>query len=400
VAAYMMLDGNSAAVQAIKMAKVKVISAYPITPQSSISEELSRLVRDGSLDAKYLRVESEHTAISAAIGAQLTGVRAATATSSVGLALMHEVLNVASGCRVPIVMPVVNRALASPWSLWCDHQDTMAERDSGWLQLYCENVQEVFDFVTMGYKIAEHEDVLTPIMICLDGFFLSHSMQKVLIPKQNEVDEFIGDYVKKNTYLDPLNPMVINNLTSPEEFTEMRYQQKDGFDNAAKVMDKVFLEFEKKFGRVHRAVEGYKLEDAEAVIVTLGSMSGTAKQVVNMLRNQGKKVGALKIVSFRPFRSDLVNEMLKGIKRIAVFDRTAGLGSQGAPLWHEVCNALEESNAVVKSYIGGLGGRDISLETVLNVFDDIMNNDSKNKSPVWIDLKDNAMDIRQVKKDA
>ena len=400
MAAYMMLDGNSAAVQAIKMAKVKVISAYPITPQSSISEELSRLVRDGSLDAKYLRVESEHTAISAAIGAQLTGVRAATATSSVGLALMHEVLNVASGCRVPIVMPVVNRALASPWSLWCDHQDTMAERDSGWLQLYCENVQEVFDFVTMGYKIAEHEDVLTPIMICLDGFFLSHSMQKVLIPKQNEVDEFIGDYVKKNTYLDPLNPMVINNLTSPEEFTEMRYQQKDGFDNAAKVMDKVFLEFEKKFGRVHRAVEGYKLEDAEAVIVTLGSMSGTAKQVVNMLRNQGKKVGALKIVSFRPFRSDLVNEMLKGIKRIAVFDRTAGLGSQGAPLWHEVCNALEESNAVVKSYIGGLGGRDISLETVLNVFDDIMNNDSKNKSPVWIDLKDNAMDIRQVDKDA
>lgn len=400
MAAYMMLDGNSAAVQAIKMAKVKVISAYPITPQSSISEELSRLVRDGSLDAKYLRVESEHTAISAAIGAQLTGVRAATATSSVGLALMHEVLNVASGCRVPIVMPVVNRALASPWSLWCDHQDTMAERDSGWLQLYCENVQEVFDFVTMGYKIAEHEDVLTPIMICLDGFFLSHSMQKVLIPKQNEVDEFIGDYVKKNTYLDPLNPMVINNLTSPEEFTEMRYQQKDGFDNAAKVMDKVFLEFEKKFGRVHRAVEGYKLEDAEAVIVTLGSMSGTAKQVVNMLRNQGKKVGALKIVSFRPFRSDLVNEMLKGIKRIAVFDRTAGLGSQGAPLWHEVCNALEESNAVVKSYIGGLGGRDISLETVLNVFDDIMDNGSKNKSPVWIDLKDNAMDIRQVKKDA
>lgn len=400
MAAYMMLDGNSAAVQAIKMARVKVISAYPITPQSSISEELSRLVRDGSLDAKYLRVESEHTAISAAIGAQLTGVRAATATSSVGLALMHEVLNVASGCRVPIVMPVVNRALASPWSLWCDHQDTMAERDSGWLQLYCENVQEVFDFVTMGYKIAEHEDVLTPIMICLDGFFLSHSMQKVLIPEQNEVDEFIGDYVKKNTYLDPLNPMVINNLTSPEEFTEMRYQQKDGFDNAAKVMDKVFLEFEKKFGRVHRAVEGYKLEDAEAVIVTLGSMSGTAKQVVNMLRNQGKKVGALKIVSFRPFRSDLVNEMLKGIKRIAVFDRTAGLGSQGAPLWHEVCNALEESNAVVKSYIGGLGGRDISLETVLNVFDDIMDNGSKNKSPVWIDLKDNAMDIRQVDKDA
>lgn len=396
----MMLDGNAAAVQAIKMAKVKVISAYPITPQSSISEELSDMVQNGSIDAKYLRVESEHTAISAAIGAQLTGVRAATATSSVGLALMHEVLNVASGCRVPIVMPVVNRALASPWSLWCDHQDTMAERDSGWMQFYCENVQEVFDFTTIGYRLAEHEDVLTPIMICLDGFFLSHSMQKVLIPKQSEVDEFLGDYVKKNTYLDPLNPMVINNLTSPDEFTEMRYQQKNGFDNAVKVMDKVFLEFEKKFGRAHRAIEGYKLEDAEAVIVTLGSMSGTVKQVVNILRNQGKKVGSLKIVSFRPFRNDLINEMLKGKKRIAVLDRTAGLGSQGAPLWHEVRNALEEPNAVVKSYIGGLGGRDISIQTVLNVFADVMDNSSKNESPVWIDVKDNAMDIRQVDKDA
>jgi pyruvate ferredoxin oxidoreductase alpha subunit len=396
MAKYMMLDGNAAAVQAIKMARVKVISAYPITPQSSIAEKLSDLVQDGSLDARYLRVESEHTAMSAAIGAQLTGVRAATATSSVGLALMHEVLNVASGCRVPIVMPVVNRALVAPWSLWCDHQDTMAERDSGWLQFYCENVQDVFDYVIMGYKIAEHEDVLTPIMICLDGFFLSHSMQKVLVPKQNEVDEFIGDYARKNAYLDPTDPIIINNLTPSDEFTEMRYQQKVGFDNASKVMDKVFLEFKEKFGRTHRAVEGYKLEDAEAVIVTLGSISGTAKQVVNELRNEGKKVGVLKIVSFRPFRNHLVNEMLKGIKRIAVFDRTAGLGSQGAPLWHEVKNSLEKSDAIVKSYIGGLGGRDVSEETIRKVFMDIMDDDSKNESLVWIDLKENAMDIRQV----
>lgn len=397
---YMMLDGNEAAVQAIKMAKVKVISAYPITPQSSIAEKLSDLVSEGILKAKYLRVESEHSAMSAAIGAQLTGVRAATATSSVGLALMHEVLNVASGCRVPIVMPVVNRALVSPWSLWCDHQDSMAERDSGWLQFYCENVQEVFDFITAGYRIAEHEEVLTPMMVCLDGFFLSHSMQKVQVPEQSEVDEFIGDYVARNAYLDPENPIIINNLTSPDEFTEMRYQQKAGFENAARVTDEVFAEFEKKFGRAHRAVEGYRLEDAEAVIVCMGSMAGTVKHVVNTLRSDGKKVGALKIVSFRPFRHNLVAEMLKGIKRIAVIDRTAGLGSQGAPLWHEVSSALGRSGSdvIVKDYIAGLGGRDVSTDSVKKVFEDIMNDSSQNSSPVWIDVKENAMDIRQVNK--
>lgn len=392
----MMLDGNAASVEAIKMARVKIVSAYPITPQSSIAEKLSDLVQDGSLDAKYLRVESEHTAISVAIGAQLTGVRAATATSSVGLALMHEVLNVASGCRVPLVMPVVNRALVSPWSLWCDHQDSMAEKDSGWMQFYCENVQDVFDYIIIGYKIAEHEDVLTPIMVCLDGFFLSHSMQKVLIPEQKEIDEFIGDYIRKNVYLDPKNPVIINNLTSSEEFTEMKYQQKIGFDNASKVSDEVFIEFEKKFNRVHRAVEGYKLEDAEAVIVALGSISGTAKHVARELREKGSKVGVLKIVSFRPFRNDLVKEMLKGIKRVAVFDRTAGLGSQGGPLWHEIKNALGNTDTIVKNYIGGLGGRDVSEDTIINIFNDIMEDGSKRESPVWIDLKENPMDIRQV----
>lgn len=395
---YMMLDGNAAAVEAIKMARVKVISAYPITPQSSIAEKLSELVRDGNLKAKYLRVESEHTAIAAAIGAQLTGVRAVTATSSVGLALMHELLNVASGCRVPIVMPVVNRALVAPWSLWCDHQDTMAERDSGWLQFYCENVRDIFDYTIMGYKIAEHKDVLTPIMICFDGFFLSHSMQKVLIPDQKEIDRFIGAYIKKNVYLDPSEPIIINNLTPPEEFTEMRFQQKVGFDNSARVMDEVFLEFEERFGICHRAVQGYGLEEAEAAIVSLGSLTGTAKHVVNQLRNKGKKVGVLKIVSFRPFRNDLVKKMLQGIKRVAVFDRTAGLGSQGGPLWHEVKSSLGNSDTIVKNYIGGLGGRDVNEDTIKTIFEDIMCEDSHNNLPVWIDLKDNAMDIRQVYK--
>lgn len=394
-----MLDGNAASVEAIKSANVKVISAYPITPQSSIAELLSDAVADGSLDAKYLRVESEHTAMSAAIGAQLTGVRAATATSSVGLALMHEILNVASGCRVPIVMPVVNRALASPWSLWCDHQDTMAVKESGWLQLYAENCQDIYDLLLLAYKIAEHEEVLTPAMVCLDGFFLSHSMQKIQVENQDAIDEFIGDYKTPNTYLDPRDPMIINNLTPSDEFGEMKYQQKVGFDKAAEIMDQAFVEFEEKFGRKHRAVEGYMLEDAEYAIVTMGSMSGTAKHVVNLLREEGIKAGVLKIVSFRPFRAEMVKDFLKDVKKIAVLDRSAGLGAHGAPVWQEVTTALLDcKDQLIKSYIGGLGGRDISIETIRNVFDDLMNGEDEFKGSIWIDVKENAMNIRQVLK--
>jgi len=299
-----MLDGNGAAVEAMKLARVGVIAAYPITPQSSIAEKLSELVANGELKAKYIRVESEHTAMSAAIGAQLTGVRAATATASVGLALMHEVLGVASGCRVPIVMPVVNRALVSPWSLWCDHQDSMAERDSGWMQFYVENVQEIIDLQIMAYKVSEDKEVLLPTMICLDGFFLSHSMQKIDTPNQNLVDEFLPSYRSLNSYLDTKDPMFINNLTSPEEFTEMRFQQKVAFDNALRVIPEVQEEFYETFGRKLYMVEKYRLDDADVILVTIGSMSGTAKHVVNTMRDEGIGVGILRIVSFRPFPYD------------------------------------------------------------------------------------------------
>jgi pyruvate ferredoxin oxidoreductase alpha subunit len=288
-----MLDGNGAAAEALKLARVDVVSAYPITPQSPIAEKLSQYAADGTMNTRYIRIESEHSALSCAIGAQLTGVRAATATSSVGLALMHEVLGVASGCRVPIVMPVVNRALVSPWSLWCDHQDSMAERDTGWLQFYAENVQEVLDLLIMAYKVAEHEHVLLPAMVCLDGFFLSHSVQPVDVPEQKTVDEFLPKYKSKNLYLDPLNPMFINNLTAPEDFSEIRFQQKVAFDNALKEIPEVQEEFFTTFGRRLEMVEDYKSEDAEIVLVTMGSMSGTAKHVVNTMRKAGHRVGVI-----------------------------------------------------------------------------------------------------------
>lgn len=397
---YKMLDGNAAAVEAIKLAKVGVVSSYPITPQSPIAEGLSKLVKDGELEAKYIRVESEHSAMSAAIGAQLSGVRTGTATASVGLALMHEVLGVASGCRVPIVMPVVNRALVSPWSLWCDHQDTMAERDTGWLQFYCENVQDVLDLMIMAYKVAEHEEVLLPAMVCLDGFFLSHSVQKVKCPDQDTVDKFLGEYVAKNAYLDTKDPMFINDLVSPNEFTEMRYQQKIGFENALRIIPEIQKEFYEIFGRKLSLIEEYRTEDADVVLVTLGSMSGTAKHVVNELREEGVKVGVLKIVSFRPFPGELIKEALKDKKVVGVLDRSAGLGAEGGPVWLEVRAALKDEDTDVRSYIGGLGGRDIEEANIEKIFKELLEiyRGERKENTSWIDVKENPMDIRQVTK--
>ena len=397
MAHYKMLDGNAAAVEAMKMARVQVISAYPITPQSSISEKLSEIVDSGELPARYIRVESEHSAMSCAIGAQLTGVRAATATASNGLALMHEVVCVASGCRVPIVMPIVNRSIASPWSLWCDHQDSMAERDSGWLQFYCENVQDVYDTMLCAYRIAEDARVQTPIMVCLDGFFLSHSMQKVSLPEAAEVDAFLGPYVPKNYVLDPQNPVIIDNLTSPGEVTEMKYQQALSFEASKAVMAEVFAEYEARFGRRKAAVEGYRTEDAEAVIVTLGSMSGTAKFVVDTLRARGQKVGAAKITCFRPFPVEMLREVIGGAPKVAVLDRTNGFGAQGTPVWLEVKSALA-GDRQIKGYIAGLAGRDIHTGTIENVFADILaETGTVFDAPVWIDCRtEDAMNVRQV----
>ncbi|MCR4429634.1 MAG: pyruvate ferredoxin oxidoreductase [Tepidanaerobacteraceae bacterium] len=397
---YKMLDGNGAAVEAMKLARVKVVSAYPITPQSSIAEKLSELVAKGELDAEYIRVESEHTAMSAAAAAQLTGVRAATATSSVGLALMSEVVGLAAGCRVPIVMPVVNRALVAPWSLWCDHSDAMSVRDSGWLQFYCQNVQDVLDLMIMAYKIAEHEKVLLPAMVCLDGFFLSHSMQKVEVYDQKLVDQFIGEYIPKNTYLNTEDPMFICDLTPPEDFTELKYQQKVAMDNAVDVIAEVQDEFYRIFGRKSSIIEEYMTEDADAVLVALGSMSGTAKHVANEMRKRGLRVGVLKIVVYRPFPFKQIREALKAKKVVGVFDRSAGLGAQGGPVWTEVCAALRGLDIDIRGYVGGLGGRDVPETTIEKIFNELLDiyKGKRILHTNWIDVKDNAMEIREVLK--
>ena len=395
---YKMLDGNNTAVEAMKLAKVKVIAAYPITPQSTISERLSDVVADGVLDAKYIRVESEHSAMSATVAAQLTGVRAATATASNGLALMHEVLTMASGNRQPIVMPVVNRAVASPWSLWCEHGDTMSQRDLGWLQIYCQSGQEVLDLMMLAYRVAEDSRVLLPAMVCLDGFFLSHSMQKIDVPTQEEADAYIGEYVPKNLRLDPKDPMFVCDLTASDEYTEMKFQQAVAMADALGVIEEAAAEFEKLFGRKLSIAEGYRTEDAEAVLVALGSMCGTAKCVVDSLREKGEKVGLLKLSVFRPFPSEIIRNILRGKKAVGVFDRSSGLGSDGGPLWNEVRSAMMGGSADVVSFIGGLGGRDVSTMTLERLYGQLLaiahgNEDGYTQ---WIDVRDDAMQLREV----
>lgn len=395
---YKMLDGNCTAVEAMKMAGVKVIAAYPITPQSIMSERLSELVEDGTLRAQYIRVESEHSAISAVIAAQLTGVRAATATSSNGLALMHEVLSMASGNRQPIVMPVVNRAVASPWSLWCEHGDTMSQRDLGWLQFYCENCQEVFDFMMLAYRVCEDERVLLPSMVCLDGFFLSHSMQKIDVPTQQQVDHFIGEYEQNNLKLDPKDPMFVCDLTTSDEYTEMKFQQTVAMRDALEVIEQAQQQFEQEFGRKLSLAEGYHTQDADVVLVALGSMCGTAKYVVDELRRMGKKAGLLKLSVFRPFPAQIIRQLLADKKVVGVFDRSSGLGSEGGPLMNEIKSALYGSDTTILSFIGGLGGRDVSpmtLHTIYNQLFDVKHG-SLDSYTQWIDVRSDAMQMREV----
>ncbi|SHO48166.1 pyruvate ferredoxin oxidoreductase [Desulfopila aestuarii] len=391
-----MLEGNFAAAEAMRLARIGVVSAYPITPQSPIAEVLSEYTGDGRLDAKYIRVESEHTAMSVAIGAQLTGVRTGTATSSVGLALMFEMLGVAAGLRLPIVMPVVNRALVSPWSLWCDHQDSMAARDTGWMQLYAEDCQDVLDLCLIAYRAAENGDVLVPTMVCMDGFFLSHMSQAVYVPSQQDVDDFLPPYQAKNLKLDIADPMFVNNLIPPTEFMEMRYQQHTGFSNALPVLNTAMKEFETQFGRSHSPIEPYCCDDAEAILISLGSMSGSVKEMVDQYRAQGKKVGNLKIVSFRPFpEEDLVAAIPRGA-RVGVLDRSMSMGAPAGPVCNDVRSAISNQglNVRIQGFVVGLGGRDVRPVAITSAFDRLLAG-QYDKDVQWLDMSDNAMTLRQ-----
>ena len=376
------ISANKAIAEAVKLAKPKVIPVYPITPQTSISEYLAQFVADGDLRAEYIRVESEHSAISAAVGASGTGVRVFTATSSQGLALMHEILFAAAGLRNPIVMANANRALSAPLSIWNDQQDSISQRDTGWMQFYAENAQEALDLVLQAYRISENNEVLLPSMVCVDGFILTHTVEPVDIPLQDTVDKFLIPYQPKHAYLDPEDPMSLGTFTDPNYYMEARYDMEVAMEGSKKVIRDVHKEFTEVFGREYDLVEEYMCDDAEIILVAMGSICGTIKTVTDSLRTQGEKIGLLKVIAFRQFPKDEIQKSIKNADKIAVLDKNISFGIGGV-LYNEI-KAKIDVNA--SGFIIGLGGRDVSPDDIKTIVNETRNSNSDDKIN-WIGLK-------------
>ncbi|NJE11335.1 pyruvate synthase subunit PorA [Thermococcus sp. MAR1] len=357
------MKANEAAAWAAKLAKPKVIAAFPITPSTLVPEKISEFVADGELDAEFIKVESEHSAISACVGASAAGVRVFTATASQGLALMHEILFIAAGMRLPIVIAVGNRSLSAPINIWNDWQDTISERDTGWMQFYAENNQEALDLILIAYKVAENEKVLLPAMVGFDAFILTHTVEPVEIPDQEVVDEFLGEYEPKYAYLDPARPITQGTLAFPAHYMEARYTVWEANENAKKVIDEVFAEFEKKFGRKYQKIEEYRTDDAEIIFVTMGSLAGTVKEYVDHLREKGIKAGAAKMTVYRPFPTEEVRALAKKAKVIALLEKNVTFSIGGA-LFQDFSRALinESEKPKIVDFILGLGGRDVTFK--------------------------------------
>ena len=365
------LTGNSAIALAMKQVNPDVFPAYPITPSTTVVEEFSSYVADGAVDSELMAVESEHSAMSAAIGAAAAGARVMTATASQGLALMWEMLYIASGMRLPIVLCDVNRALSSPINIHCDHSDTMGARDSGWIQLYSETVQEAYDNLIMAVRIAEHPDVLLPTMVMLDGFITSHAIENVSLIDDADVRKFVGTYKPVNSLLDTDNPITLGSIALQDAYMEFKYQQSQAMSRAKGAVSEVSAEFAREFGREYGLVDTYRLEDADAAIVILNSAAGTTKVAVDQLRSQGKKVGVLRPRLFRPLPHAEIAEALKGVKAVAVLDRADSMNDFGGPLFTDIRSSLYglDSRPTIFNRIYGLGGRDYTIEDALGVFD-------------------------------
>ena len=365
------LEVSLAVSEAAKLARPDVIAAYPITPQTHIVEELSQMVADGDLDAEYIMVESEHSAMSACCGAAATGARTFTATASQGLALMHEILFVASGLRLPIVMVVANRALSAPLSIWGDHSDVMSERDAGWIQLFAETGQEAFDLTVMAFKIAEDKRVLLPVEVNIDGFTLSHVVEPIEIESQADIDAFLPTY-EPQVILDPEKPVTIGPVGFPELYTEIKKQQNEALIGSYPVILEVWDEFTQKFGRTYRPVESYRTEGAEVLLNMAGAISGTARVAIDTMRDEGRKVGMIRTRLWRPYPFDDIRAAVKGVKAVAVVDRALSFGGPGGPMCSELRSALYplDEKPVVTGYVAGLGGRDVTIENFYEMVED------------------------------
>ncbi len=379
------LNGDEAVAYAVKQSDVDVVAAYPITPQTIIVEKYSEYVANGEVGTEFVCTESEHSAMAACIAAAATGARTFTASASAGLALMHEMLFVASGSRVPIVMAIANRALSSPLNINGDQSDSVAQRDSGWIQLYVENAQEAYDTIIQAFRIAEHLNISLPVMVCLDGFIVSHTLENVDALSDEDAKAFVGErqlpYVLTHEgktvpfKLDPDNPMTMGSNASPNYYFEFKRQQEDAMKNALPVIQQINDEYAKLSGRSYGngLIENYMLDDAEVAVVCVGSTAGTAKTVVDDLRREGIKAGLLRLRTFRPFPTAEIQQTLSKIGAVGVMDKSLSFGGDGGALFMEIRHALYDmpTRPLLVDYVYGLGGRDTNNQVIRKIFDEL-----------------------------
>jgi len=365
------LSGNEAVAIAMRQINPDVVAAFPITPSTEVPQYFSRFVANGQVNTEFVPVESEHSAISACIGSQAAGARTMTATSSCGLALMHEILYIASSSRLPITISVVNRALSGPININADHSDSMGARDAGWIQLYSENNQEAYDNLIQMVRINEHVDVQLPGMVCQDGFITSHAVENIELLEDDIVKNFVGDYEPEHYLLNPEEPIAIGPYDTSAYYIEHKRQQAEAVKHAKRVVMEVAKEFQGVAGRSYGYFEEYKLDDAEVAVVVMGSAAGTAKETVDRLRQQGIKAGVLKIRLYRPFPGQEIAKALSHLKAVAVMDRAESFSNMGGPVFAETKAAMYdlESRPKMIDYIYGLGGRDVRVESIMTVFD-------------------------------
>ncbi len=362
------ITGNHAVAIGAKLCRAEVVPAYPITPQTLIIEHIADFVNDGEMDAKFLTMESEHSVMSAAAAASAAGARVFTATSSQGLAFMYEMLYATAPLRLPVVMVNANRTLTSPPGIWCEYNDSMGVRDSGWLQVYVEDNQEALDMVIQSYRIAEDKRVLLPIMPCLDGFVLTHTVEPVEVPQQEDVDSFLPPYTPDIT-LDPARPAMIGTFMPAEYIMEMRRQTVEAVESAKKVIVEINNEFAKSFGRDYGGlIDTYRMEDAEAALITIGTVTSTSREVVDELRREGKKVGLVKLRFFRPFPCEELKKVLSNVNAVGVVDRSISYHG-GGPAFNEVCSALYGMSMPVVNHLAGIGGRDVTEKQIKTMFE-------------------------------
>lgn len=381
------LMGNHAVSWGARLSRAEVISAYPITPQTQIVEALSEMCASGELAARFIKVESEHSAMAACIGASATGARTFTATSSQGLALMHELLHWAAGGRHPVVMANINRALGPGWNIWTDQNDSLSQRDTGWIQLYCETGQEVLDTTIQAFRLAELVDL--PVMLVLDAFYLSHTSEPVDIPDQEAVDAFLPKRTP-GTILDPDDPHAFGALVRPDAYMEMRWQQQEAMHAARETFDRIDADWEEQFGRRYGAIEAYRTNEADLLIVTSGTITSTARYVVDQRRDRGERVGLVKIKMFRPFPTESLRSVLAGVPRVAVLDRNISPG-HGGIFAEEIRSALfdvpPDDRPLLYGYVVGLGGRDVTPAVVDEIIDETREAPRPTREDLWVGVQ-------------